>query len=307
MRPSPDALTALVEEDLDDHPRVRLSHRTPARTSPDGPAIGARPAGDWPYEATALQLVSSSDAQLRVLLPYRGSRLLLYIERAGLLPALGRSEWLRPAPERAELTTGVELGPGIALEVLETRGEWIRVSARLEQRAYSGWVPRDALAESYTRYQFSSDDGDNGEARPSTKLYRTPGKELVFQLEADDVVDVKILDRRGAWTLVNYVNRCASFSVRGWAPSRRVATPEPSLSLSGCGTGGDRSGLDERAELPKVAVKPGQILLDAPRGEVIGVTTKELELARGPDDTVYLESPWGPVPAVLAPTELRLI
>jgi len=245
-----------------------------------------------------------------------GATLLLYVERAGLEPVLQRTVWLAPTPAPIIRDNGVELASGTGIEVLGEQANWLQIAVDFDGiQTLEGWIPRDAMGDSYTPLDLVVGEV-NAEIQPGARVYRRPGKDPFVRIPALDPVmnsdeDTQmgaILDTRGRWQRIQFSDACGrSLRVTGWVSSKQTTQIEPFDPFVGCGRGGgDKPGLDQRAELPTIPVRKGQILLDRPHGRVIGELERDVKLASDRDGYVYLESVWGPIPAVLASPDARV-
>lgn len=317
IEPTADEVTALTSGYFQPQRRVALGERRPARTFLDGPAIGQRPVGPWPYGPLDLVVVASTDIELRVLYRTSGVTLLIYVERVGLSPVLHRAVWLAPTPSPFTGENGVEVPSGTGFEILGEQANWLRVAVDFDgTQTLNGWIPRDAVGDIYTP-AYLDVGGLNGEIEPGAEVYRQPGKQSFVRMPAlnpkasysDDYTHSgAVLEARGKWLRIRYSEGCGGgLRVTGWVSSQQAKQVEPFGIGRGCGRGGgDKSGLDRQATLPTIPVSKGQLLLDRPHGHVIGKVEFEQKLATDGHGKVFLKSAWGPIPAVLAPSEARL-
>lgn len=292
--------------------RVVLGERAAARLVSGGEPVGHRPVGPWPAGPTALSVVDTDEAYVRVAVGERPVALLLYVERHGIVPMLQRVVRLVPARLDVAGKTGIDLAPGAEFKITKRGDGWAHVELESRGGPVAGWIPQDTLGEVYTPTSIGNLPDPVALAMPGTRLNRARGKQPLYELPptADKTAyTVEVREDAGAWVRVRFAEVCPGhLAVTGWVRARQLdRTPQPGgLGLCGIGGGGESAGLDDLASLPTEKVAKGRVLLAAPGGEVVGLVRKDTALPVDAAGLHYVATAWGPVPVVLAPPDVRL-
>ncbi len=195
----------------------------------------------------------------------------------------------------------IEVLPGVQVDVLEEKGDWLRVHAALREPCLStfvdleGWLPRSAVGSIYTILSVPMET--NGKIENTTTITDRSGRRVLARLRPDDDDDDELLAQslgkvRGGQQEV--LADLGNAIVRGFVPAKSFVPSSP--GGGGCGGGVYHPTQLEKPLSSKLRLQRNTCLFDA-QDQLAGLSIRAQDVT-GRDEgngiwTVRFPSPWG--------------